>query len=142
MGSQDRSHADLSRILHKYRKVVRLVRLAPFIYLCLYVLVALPFNFISESLVCIADCSLFLSPVVSLGTLLLSGALGMCRWHKAACLLPYPSRVVSFIDTNFFTFTQNELVIINFTIGIALVAFIALAFKHFFLQDARLQARS
>lgn len=142
MDSQDRRAAVVSRVLAKYRKVVRVVRLMPFIYLLLYVFVAIPFNFISEDLVCVADCSLFLSPFVSAFALLLSGALGMCRWHKAACLLPYSSRVVSFIDRHFFTFTQVELILINIAVAICVVLFILFSLRHFFFRDARLQARS
>ena len=131
MDSQGQSHAGLSRILRKYRKVVRILRILPFAYLCLVALIAFASDLLPESLSALIDCTLFISPVVSVSTLLLSGILGMCRWHKAASLLPYSSRVVSFIDTNFFTFTQNELVIINFAIGVMLTAFIALAFNHF-----------
>ena len=75
---------------------------------------------------------MFVSPAVSAGLLLLSGALGMCAWHKTACVLPYSSRLVSFVDTNLFTFTQTELVVINLAIGVAIMAFITLAFRHFF----------
>lgn len=131
MASQDQSRADLSRILRKYRKVVRILRILPFLYLCLFAIVGLTSNILPERLACFIDCTMFVSPVVSAGTILLSGVLGMCRWHKVACLLPYPSMVVSFIDTNFSTFTQNEITLINFAIGVALVAFIALAFNHF-----------
>lgn len=142
MDSQDQKAAVVSKVLRKYRKVVRIMRLVPFMYLCLFAVVSLTSNILPERLSCIIDCTMFVSPVVSAGTILLSGVLGMCRWHKVACILPYSSRLVSFVDTNFVTFTQNELVAINCIIGIAMVSFIALAFKHFFLQDARLQARS
>ena len=131
MASQDQRAAVVSKVLGKYRKVVRIMRLVPFLYLCLFAIVGLTSYILPERLSCVIDCTMFVSPVVSAGTILLSGVLGMCRWHKAACLLPYSSRVVSFIDTNFFTFTQNEITLINFAIGVALVAFIALAFRHF-----------
>lgn len=131
MASQDQRAAVVSKVLGKYRKVVRILRILPFLYLCLFAIVGLTSNILPEQLSCIIDCTMFISPVVSAGTILLSGILGMCRWHKVACLLPYSSRVVSFIDTNFFTFTQNEITMINFTIGISLVAFIVLAFNHF-----------
>lgn len=131
MASQDPSRADLSRILRKYRKVVRIMRLVPFLYLCLFAIVGLTSYILPERLSCVIDCTMFVSPVVSAGTILLSGVLGMCRWHKVACLLPYSSRIVTFIDTNFFTFTQNEITMINLAIGIVLMAFIVLAFNHF-----------
>ena len=131
MASQDQRAAVVSKVLGKYRKVVRIMRLVPFLYLFIFAVVSLTSNILPERLACVIDCSLFVSPVVSAGTILLSGVLGMCRWHKVACLLPYSSRFVSFIDTNFFTFTQNEITIINFAIGIVLMAFIVLAFNHF-----------
>lgn len=131
MESQDQRAAVVSKVLGKYRKVVRIMRLVPFLYLFIFAVVSLTSNILPERLSCVIDCSLFVSPVVSAGTILLSGVLGMCRWHKVACLLPYSSRIVTFIDTNFFTFTQNEITVINFAIGVALMAFIVLAFNHF-----------
>ena len=131
MESQDQRAAVVSKVLGKYRKVVRIMRFVPFLYLFIFAVVSLTSNILPERLSCVIDCSLFVSPVVSAGTILLSGVLGMCRWHKVACLLPYSSRIVTFIDTNFFTFTQNEITMINFTIGIVLMAFIVLAFNHF-----------
>ena len=130
MDSPDPRAAVVSKVLRKYRKVVRLLRIVPFAYLCLVALVAFTSSLLPENLSSIIDCTLFVSPVVSVGTLFLSGILGMCRWHKAACLLPYSSRMVSFIDTNLFTFTQNELTIINIILGIAVVSFMALAFRN------------
>ena len=132
MDNPDLRAAVVNKVLRKYRRVVRILRILPFAYLCLLTVIELASDFLPENLACIINCTLFISPVVSAGTILLSSVLGMCRWHKAACLLPYSSRAVSFIDTNLYTFTQNELVIINFAIGVALAAFIALAYKHFF----------
>ena len=132
MDSQDQRAAVVSKVLSKYRKVVRIVRLVPFLYLCLFALISFSSSLQTESLSSLIDCTLFVSPIVSIGTLFLSGILGMCRWHKVACLLPYSSRVVSFIDTNIITLTQNEVILINYFIGIMVVAFIGLAFKHFF----------
>lgn len=143
MDSQDQ-RAVLSKVLHKYRTIVRVLRILPFIYLSLFSIVAFTSAFQSVRLASLIDCTLFVSPSMSAVMLMLSGILGMCNWHKAAFLLPYSSRVVSFVDTNFFTFTQNELIIINCAIGIVAALFIILAFKHFFYgkEWSRLQARS
>lgn len=130
MENPDQRAAVLSKVLRKYRKVVRILRVLPFAYLCLYAIVLMTSGLMSERIACIIDCSLFVSPAVSAGLLLLSGALGMCDWHKAACLIPYSSRVVSFIDTNILTFTQDEVVLINGIIAISVAVFAALAFKH------------
>lgn len=132
MENPDQRAAVVSKVLTKYRKVVRLLRMAPFIYLFLFALISLSSGFLPESLSCIIDCILFVSPAVTFGTLALSGILGMCGWHKLACLLPCSSDVVSFIDAHLLTFTQSELTVINFIIGISILFFISFAFKHFF----------
>ena len=131
MASQDQSRADLSKILRKYRRVVQILRILPFAYLCVFAALAFSSLFISEKAACLMDGILFVSPAVSAGVFLLSGALGMCSWHKTACMLPYTSRLVSIVDSNIITFTQDEMSVINIVIGSAIILFIALAFNHF-----------
>lgn len=131
MENPDQRAAVVSKVLHKYRKVVRILRIAPFIYLIFFALFSLSSVFLPERLVCFLDCAMIVSPVTTFGAFLLSGVLGMCRWHKTACLLPYSAKVISFIDTNLVTFTQNELTIINGVIGFIILFFITLAVKHF-----------
>ena len=130
MDNPDLRAAVVSKVLRKYKKVVRIMRIIPFIYLALVAIVSFLSGFMSERFACIIDCTLFVSPVVSAGTLFLSGILGMCRWHKAACLLPYSSRIVSFIDTNIISLTQNEIAVVNCVIGFLLTSFMLLAFKR------------
>lgn len=131
MESQDQRAAVVSKVLWKYRKVVRILRVLPFAYLAVFAVISIGSGLMSERFASIVDCILFISPLASAVLLLLSGALGMCNWHRAACLLPYSSRVVTFIDTNLVTLTQNELTVINIAIGLLTAFFIFLAFRHF-----------
>lgn len=88
--------------------------------------------FLPDTLFCIVDDIVCVSPA-SMGVMLLAAhLLKLCVWHKTACLLPMASRVTEFVDNFIITFTQNEVVIINTLLGLAVVAFIIAAYRHFF----------
>lgn len=131
MDSPDRSAAANS-LVTILRKVTRGVQLLPFAYLCFYALYLLLGYLVPDRVLGIADTFLALSPVVTLVLLAASKLLKLCAWHKAACLIPLSSRVINFIDINYFTFTQEESVIINSLIGAGTVLFLVAAYIHFF----------
>ena len=114
------------------RKVTRTAQLLPFAYLALYAVVLLTESFLPETLFCIVDDVACVSPL-SVGIMLTaSHILRLCVWHKTACVLPMLSRVTEYIDTCIITFTQNEVVLINTLLGIAVLVFIIAAYRHFF----------
>lgn len=131
MEVQDQSGAG-SRLVVILRRVTRAAQLLPFAYLAVYALMLLTEAFLPDTLFCIVDDIACVSPA-SMGVMLLaSHLLKLCVWHKAACLLPMASRVTEFVDNFIITFTQNEVVIINTLLGLAVVAFIVAAYRHFF----------
>ena len=132
MDSRDRSRDAASRVIEILRRVTRLVQLAPFAYLALYSFYLIAGVFASEEAVCLADGAMFGSPIVTILFLTLSRLLRLCKWHKVACLIPSASQMEGVVDCYFFTFTQNEIIIINLTLGILSFLFILLANKRFF----------
>lgn len=132
MDSRDRSQDAAGRIIGILRKVTRLVQLAPFFYLALYSFYMLAGSFAPEEFVCFGDGIIFSSPLVTTALLVLSRLLKLCRWHKAACLIPSASQMEGIVDSYFFTFTQNEILIINILIGVSSFLFLACANKRFF----------
>ena len=132
MDSRDRSQDAASRVIGILRKVTRLVQLAPFFYLALCSLYLFAGVFVPDETVCVADSALFGSPFVTFLFLILSRLLKLCKWHKVACLIPSASQMEGVVDCYFFTFTQNEIILINVTLGILSFLFIALAHKRFF----------
>ena len=108
------------------------MQLAPFAYLLFYVSYMLFGYFASEEALCVADSLLTISPAATGMMLIGSRVFKLCRWHKAACLLPMSSQVEGYVDSFIITFTQEEIILINTTIGILCLAFIILAYRHFF----------
>lgn len=134
MDNPDRSHAGAGKIIAILRKTTQAVRYVPFVYLLLYTLLSLTECFIPEKALCVFDTVLYASPVVTAGLLFFSRLLSMCKWHRLACLLPSSSQVTSFVDSHIFTFTQNEVMLINISIGIACVALLILIYRKVFVH--------
>ena len=136
MDSQDRQRDAVSRVIGILRKVTRLVQLAPFVYLAFYSAYLIIGCFIPDDMVCLADGVMFSSPLATAAMLVLSKVLKLCRWNKAACLIPSASQIEGVVDSYLFSFTQVEIIIINILLGVASLVFLIVANKHFF-HDGR-----
>jgi len=132
MDSQDRNQGAVSRILCVLRRLTRFVQLAPFVYLLLYALYLVFCDLVPDSILGLTDLVLYVSPATSGGLLLLSRLLKLCKFHKIACLIPFSSQIEGFIDCYVFTFTENEIVLINLFLGISSILFLSFVNKRFF----------
>ena len=135
MESRDQRSA-VSTIIGILRRLTRVVQLAPFVYLVVYATYLLFSWLLPDSVLGILDSMLFLSPATSGGFLVLSRLLKLCKWHKAAIMIPFSSQIEGYIDCFVFTFTEQEIAVINTAIGVAAILFLLLANKHFF-HDGR-----
>lgn len=131
MDSPDRRGA-IDGIVKILRKATRTVQVLPFVYLCFYGVYMIGGVFLPDGVVCFADSVLFASPVLTGFMLGLSRLFRLCRWHKAACLIPSSSSVEGYIDGYVFQFTQGETALINSALGALAILFLFLAIKHFF----------
>lgn len=131
MDSQDQRSA-VSGIVRLTRKATQIVQLAPFAYLFFYAAYLFLGMVAPDGLLGAADSLFGIAPITTGGMLAASRLFKLCRWHKAACLLPVSSQIEGCVDTFLVTLTQQEIIIINTVIGIAAVVFLAAAFKHFF----------
>ena len=122
----------VSSVIRILRKATRIVQLAPFVYLVFYSAYMLLGNFASEEALCVADSLLTISPAMTGFMLIGSRLFKLCRWHKAACLLPMASQVEGYVDSFIITFTQEEIILFNTAIGLAALTFLILAYRHFF----------
>lgn len=136
MESQDLRNA-VDSLVSLLRKITRIVQLVPFVYLLFYMMYMLFGCMIGEETLFYIDNILYVHPTAFIGLLFASRLLKLCIWHKAACVLPMSSRVESYIDCNIFQFTQNEILIINLTIGIVALLFLIAAHRHFFYGRKR-----
>ena len=135
MENQDQRSA-VSAVIGILRRLTRLVQLVPFVYLILYASYLLISWFLPDSILGLLDSIMFVSPATSGGLLVLSRILKLCKWHKAAVMIPFSSQIESYIDIFVFTFSELEIIVINAVMGIAVIIFLILANKHFF-HDGR-----
>lgn len=109
-----------------------MVQLAPFIYLIFLSAYLLGESFMPGWAVRLAD-NLVSAPVyVTLGMLVAGRVLKLCDWFRTACVIPFTTRVESYVDSFIYTFTQNEIVIVNAVTGILFILFVLVSFRHFF----------
>ena len=132
MEAPDQKADAASRVIALLRRATRIVQIAPFVYLALYVIYMFGTVFIPDSIMNLADCVMFSSPLVTGGLLTLSKLFKLCKWHKIACLFPSTSQVEGYVDSFIIQFTQNEIILINSLIGIAAGLFAMAAYRHFF----------
>ena len=132
MEAPDQKADAASRVIALLRRATRIVQIAPFVYLALYVIYMFGTVFIPDNVLNLADCVMFSSPMVTGGLLTLSKLFKLCKWHKIACLFPSTSQVEGFVDNFVVTFTQNEIILINSLIGLAAILFALAAYRHFF----------
>jgi len=131
METQDPSGA-VSRIVSILRKITRMVQLLPFVYLLLLAVYLLTESILPEWALRIAD-NMLNAPLYAIAGMLGTGRLlKLCKWFKTACLLPVTTKIESYIDSFIITFTQNEVILINAALGIIMLAFVIIAYRHFF----------
>ena len=81
--------------------------------------------------------NLLSTPVYAVAGMLLVGRwLKLCSWFRTACVLPFTAKVEGYVDAFVYTFSQNEVVLVNVVLGATFLLFIYLAFRHFFHANA------
>ena len=133
MEHQEQENA-LQKVVKIFKRTVRTVKAIPYLFLfvyCIYLVVACTR---SKILMSILDFIYGTSVGLSLFILLLSKELGLCIWHKVACLIPITSLIVSIIDAFIFYFSYEEIVFINMATLIFVICYLIWSFFHFFVD--------
>lgn len=120
----------VSNLVTVLRKITKIVKALPFIYLGFYAAYIALDLVSSDLLVSILDYFITVTPAVSAVLLVISKALNLCKWHKIACVIPFSSDISTFIDSTILQFTQNEIVIMDLILLIAVSTFSSLAHKN------------
>lgn len=131
MDSQDQRSA-VSFVLSVLRKITRAAKFLPFLYLAVFGLVSICEVWTAEEQNELINTLLYIPPPIVFLSLFLSKILKLCIWHKTACLIPTLSQIEGFIDQYVFQFTQEEIVLINTSIGVISIAFIFIAYRKIF----------
>lgn len=131
MDSPDQKGA-VSSLVAVLRKVTRIVQLLPFAYLLLLSAYLLTEWALPDWALGIADNVLNAPVVAIIGLLGVGKLLKLCAWFRTACLMPMLPKIESWVDSFVITFTQNEVILINATIGLMFLTYIYLSCRHFF----------
>ena len=107
------------------------MQLAPFAYLVFYIAYLLLGAFVPDDCLTFFDSFMTIHPLTTIGLLFGSRLFKLCHWHKIACLIPMSSQAENYIDCFVLTFTQNEILIINLSLGFLSAVFLVLAIRHF-----------
>lgn len=137
MDSQDPKAGAVSSLVKILRKITRIVQIAPFVYLLLLGVCLLCESLLPDWLLRFS-INLLNTPVYTIvGMLFVGRWLKLCSWFRTACLLPFTTKVEGYVDSFVYTFTQNEVVIVNTILGITFLVFIYVSFRHFFHGRAK-----
>ena len=131
MENRDQRAGAVSNLVKILRKITRIVQIAPFAYLLLLAAYLLGESFMPDWALRICDNLLDVPVYTAVGFLFVGRLLKLCSWFRTACLLPFTTRAESYVDSFVYTFTQNEIVLINVSISLAIIAFIILSIRHF-----------
>lgn len=132
MENRDQRAGAVSSLVRILRKITRVVQIAPFAYLLLLGVCLLCESILPDCLFRLST-NLLNTPVYTIvGMLCVGRWLKLCSWFRAACLLPFTTKVEGYVDSFVYTLTQNEVVIVNAILGITFIVFIIISFRHFF----------
>lgn len=131
MDNQDR-RADLKRLITTLRRVTTAVQVFPFIYSALYIALLATYNFVPEDYQATLDNLFYISPACIVTFLILSKVLLLCRWHKAACIIPIIPQVANFIDCHVVMLSEAQVYLFNGTLIGMTVLLVFAAYKVFF----------
>lgn len=105
-GGEDRGRDKFLYLIDKLRHITTLIQIAPFIYTGLYLVAIALYFFVSDETATTLDNLLYVSPVITIIFLLASRVLRLCKWHRAACLLPLIAHIPVIIDIHIYELTE------------------------------------
>ena len=132
MDSRDRNHGAASSLVRILRRITRIVQIAPFAYLLLLAVCLLGESFMPDWMLRISVNLLSTPAYATVGMLIVGRWLKLCSWFRTACLLPFTTKVEGYVDAFVYTFTQDEVVVVNTALALAFLTFIYLTYRHFF----------
>lgn len=131
MESPDRNQGAVSNLVKILRRITRTVQIAPFVYLLLILVCLLTESVLPDWALRVFDNLLNVPVYAPIGFLFLGRMLKLCSWFRTACLLPFTTRIEGYVDSFVYTFTQNEVVIVNAVTAVVFLAFVFFTFRHF-----------
>ena len=131
MGNQEQG-VDFKKYITILKRVTIFTQFLPFIYTSLYIVTLLIYPVISDQAAIFLDSLFYISPAFMVGMLIMSRLLHLCKWHRAACVIPLISQIPVFIDQYIISLSQVEAIIANSAVVIMAILLIIAAYNVFF----------
>lgn len=132
MESPDPRAGAVGRLVQLLRRITRIIQVAPFVYLFFLAVYLIGERFLPGWALGLLDNIVDAPIYTTVGMLIFGRILKLCSWFRTACVLPFTTKMESYVDAFVLPFTQDEVVLLNTAIGILFVAFIFITFRHFF----------
>lgn len=120
------------------RRITLAVRVLPFIYTALFLILFGSYSFLPDPALDIVDHICFISPVVVIAHIIYSRMLRMCKWHRVACALPLLPQGVDLFDNYIYRFYWGEYIVVLVTIIITSLLFLYCVYRVFFTDEGRI----
>ena len=131
-------HKEQENVLRKiadiFKRTIMTVKVIPYLFLIIYCIYLILYCIDNKTLVSILDFLYGMSVGSCLFMLIMSKDLGLCIWHKIACIIPMSSLVVAGVDAFIFYLSFEEIVFINISTLILVVCYLVWSFFHFFID--------
>ena len=124
----------LQRIAKSFKYTIRTVKAVPYLFLIVYSAYLILTCVGKQEIANILDFIFGYSVSGCIILLIMSRKLGLCIWHKIACMFPMLSLVVIVVDSHFFYLTFEETIFINISILVFIVCYLIWSFFHFFID--------
>lgn len=106
---------NLKRILTIIRKTTKAIKLFPFLYIGLFIVLSFAMGFASIEATRIISGIIIVSPIMVAFLIYLSYAVKLCFWHRLQCALPLIPQALVIIDTHIYEYGE-ALAILNYAI--------------------------
>lgn len=129
---EDQRRLKLEGLIKRLRSVTLAVQTMPFVYDFLFIITMALYMVAGESTIRFLDMFFYVSPTVAIQFLILSRLLNLCKWHKAACLLPITPQVPVVLDKTVIGLSETAVKINIITIMVMTILLLVAAYKVFF----------
>lgn len=136
--TEQSAHLATSRLISSLRNITIAVQVFPFIYSALFIILFAAYSLSEGVVLDVIDYLAFVSPIVIFAHLVYSRMLKMCKWHRAACVLPLLPQSVDLFDTYVYHMDHNEWMIAAATILVTTILFFISFYKVFFSDEGRI----
>lgn len=103
---EKRGNENLRIILNVVRNVTKTIKLFPFLYAILLLVVFPIVSYGDYDTAMFLNELFFVSPLFMAFLILLSYLVKLCNWHRLQCLLPLIPQIVVYIDENIYELTE------------------------------------